>query len=88
MDRHGSAPLNAIAFGWAISAALLVLFVLCLLAALLLPGWTASHAWVGLYSTAPTNSFRVWIDGVVFSLVFGWIFALVVAFVYNCLIIR
>ena len=88
MDGKNHSPLNVVAFGWAISSALIVLFVLCLVAAIVLPGWTASHAWVALYSTAPPTSVRIWIDGIVFSLVFGWITAVVIGLVYNRLISR
>jgi hypothetical protein len=34
------------------------------------------------------NSVRVWIDGIVFSVVFGWITAVVLGTVYNRLIAR
>ena len=36
----------------------------------------------------PMNSVRVWIDGIVFSIVFGWVTAVALAFVYNRLIRR
>jgi hypothetical protein len=82
------ARLNIVALGWALSATLAVLFVVCLVVALILPDWPASHAWVGLFSAARLTSARVWIDGIVFSVVFGWISAVVVGFVYNRLIGR
>jgi hypothetical protein len=81
--NNQSGRLNIIALGWGLSAALVVLFVLCLVVALVLPGWPASHGWVGLFSVAPLTSFRVWIDGVVFSIVFGWVSGLVLGVVYN-----
>jgi hypothetical protein len=34
------------------------------------------------------TSVRVWIDGIVFSIVFGWIAAIVLGVVYNQLIRR
>ena len=60
----------------------------CLAAALAFPEWPASHAWIGLFSVAPVNSMRVWIDGLVFSMVFGWLIAIVLALTYNRLIHR
>jgi hypothetical protein len=75
--RIQTARLDVLAFGWGVSAALVVLFVLCLIVALVLPGWPASHGWIGLFSVAPPTSFRVWIEGILFSLVFGWIIAIV-----------
>lgn len=81
-------PLNVIALGWAFSTALVVLFIVCLMAALILPDWRASHAWIGLFSVAPMTTLRVWIDGIVFSLAFGWVAAVVFGFTYNRLIGR
>jgi hypothetical protein len=37
----------------------------------------------GLFSVAPMNSARVWIDGIVFSIVFGWAGAVILGLVYN-----
>jgi hypothetical protein len=86
---QSSSPFNAVALGWALSATLVVLFVLCLAAALVLPErWPASHRWVGLFSLAPLTSARVWLDGIVFSIVFGWISAVVLSLVYNRLVRR
>jgi len=84
--RTETGHLDVMALGWALSAALVVLFVICLVVALVLPDWRASHAWIGLYSAAPLTSLRVWVDGIVFSLVFGWVTALVFGSVYNRLL--
>jgi hypothetical protein len=83
-----SSPLNTIALGWALSATLVVLFVICVVAALILPDWPASHRWVELFSVAPLRSLRVWIDGIVFSVAFGWISAVVLSLVYNRVVRR
>jgi hypothetical protein len=84
--RTETGHLDVMALGWALSAALVVLFVVCLVVALVIPDWPASHAWIGLYSAAPLTSLRVWVDGIVFSLVFGWVAALVFGSVYNRLL--
>lgn len=86
MATPASAPFNINALGWALSAALVVLFVLCLIVALLFPDLRASHAWVGLFSAAPLDSVRVWVDGIVFSIAFGWVTAAILGAVYNRLI--
>jgi hypothetical protein len=90
MNTRASAnsPLDVIALGWGLSAALVVLFVICLAVALVFPEWRGSHAWVGLFSLAPMTSARVWIDGIVFSIVFGWVAGVVLGLVYNLLIRR
>jgi len=59
-------PVSITALGCALSTALIVLFVLCLLVALVFPNFPATHAWVGLFSAAPINSARIWVDGVFF----------------------
>jgi hypothetical protein len=41
-------PVNIIALGWGLAAALVALFVVCLVVALALPDWRASHGWIGL----------------------------------------
>jgi hypothetical protein len=83
-----NSSLDIIALGWGLSAALVVLFVICLAVALVLPEWRASHGWIGLFSVAPMTSARVWIDGIVFSIVFGWVTGVVLGLVYNRLIRR
>jgi riboflavin transporter FmnP len=86
LRTSGNSPVNIVALGWGLSAVLVVLFVICLAVALVLPDWQASHGWIGLFSVAPMTSVRVWIDGIVFSIVFGWISAVVFGLVYNRLI--
>jgi hypothetical protein len=70
------------------SQAPVVLFVICLLVALLFPDLPATHAWVGLFSAAPLKSTRVWIDGIAFSVLFGWVTAIILGAVYNWMIAR
>ena len=83
-----ASPLNIVALGWGLSAALVVLFVICLAVAVVLPDWRAAHRGIGLFSVAPMTSARVWIDGIVFSIVFGWVSGVVLGLVYNRLIRR
>jgi hypothetical protein len=88
MPTETYAPFNILALGWGLSAALVVLFVICLIVAVLFPDLPATHAWVGLFSPAPLDSLRVWIDGIVASVAFGWVTAVVLGAVYNRLIAR
>jgi hypothetical protein len=94
-QKTASNSLNIVALGWAISAALVVLFVICMVAGFLFPGLPAAQgwaAWISLFSVTPTEhpftSIRVWIDGIGFSLVFGWVTAVVVGLVYNRIVGR
>ena len=83
-----NSKLNLVAFGWALSGALVVLLVLCEAAAMLLPGWQLAHNWLMLFSTAEAGSLRNLIDGVIFSAFFGWVTAAVLVLIYNRLVRR
>ncbi len=80
--------LDLMAFGWALSGALVVLLVLCEAAAVILPGWQLTHAWLTLFSSAEVGSLRNLIDGVIASAIFGWITAAVLVTIYNRLVGR
>ncbi len=92
----GSKPLNIVAMGWAFSAALIVLFVICMVSSFIFPNLPASQgwaAWMALFSVTQTDRpflspRRIWIDGILFSLFFGWIAAVVLGLVYNRIIPR
>jgi hypothetical protein len=91
MNSKTYSPLNIVALGTALTATLIVLFVICLGSALAFPDLPASQgwaAWVALFSVSPINSPRAWIDGIGFSFVFGWVTAVVLGLVYNRLISR
>ena len=84
---HAHARLSISGLGWGLSAALVVLFVLCMLAALFMP-MRAAHGWVALLSDAPIISTRVSVEGLIWSVVAGWLIALVFGTVYNLIIAR
>ena len=83
-----TSKLDLLAFGWALSGALVVLLILCEAAAMILPEWQLAHNWLMLFSTAEAGSFRNLIDGIIFSAVFGWIVAVVLVSIYNRLVRR
>jgi len=68
--------------------ALVVLFLLCALTALVAPGVQATHAWVSLFTLAPVTSPQAWLEGTFFSLVFGGIVGSVFAGVHNAISAR
>jgi hypothetical protein len=86
MTQPASSPFNIVALGWALSATLVILFVICLAVAIAFPEFPATHAWVALFSPAPMASVRIWIEGIVYSIVCGWISAAVLGTVYNRLL--
>jgi hypothetical protein len=83
-----NSKLNLVAFGWALSGALVVLLILCEAAAVILPGWQITHGWLMLFSTAEAGSLRNLIDGIIFSAFFGWVTAAVLVLIYNRLVRR
>jgi membrane protein DedA with SNARE-associated domain len=84
---HTHARLSISGLGWGFSAALVVLFVLCMLSALFVPIRPA-HGWVTLFSDAPLDSSRVWVDGLIWSIIAGWTIAAVFGTIYNYIVGR
>lgn len=76
-------PINIAALGVAASVTLIVLYVTCAIAALALPGLPLAHGWLALFSTAPIGSVRALVEGVIGSVVFGWLIAVVLGYTYN-----
>jgi hypothetical protein len=83
-----SARLSPLATAVGLSAALIVLFVLCAVAQVIVPGMQASHAWISLFTVAPQFSARSWIDGIVWSVVFGAVAGAIFAAAYNTVLRR
>ena len=84
---HAHSRLSISGLGWGFSAALAVLFALCLLTALFLPVRLA-HGWVTMLSDAPLDSSRVWVEGLIWSVVLGWVIAVVFGTIYNWVVGR
>jgi len=76
-------PVHIVPLAWGLTATLLVLFILCFLAALLFPTASLAHSWLGLFSTAPIGSATLLVEGVIWNVVFAWIAAFVFGVVYN-----
>jgi hypothetical protein len=75
--------INIVALGTALSAALVALYVLCALAELIFPNLPLAHGWVALFSVRPVGTVANWLAGIVGSIAFGWITAVVLGLVYN-----
>jgi hypothetical protein len=91
MNSKTHSQLSIVALGTALTAAIIVLFLICLLAALVFPDLPAAQgaaAWLALFTVSPTSSPKVLIDGFGFSLIFGWITAVILGSVYNYLVSR
>ena len=79
-QSHGRLSISGL--GWGLSPTPVVLFVLFMLVALFVPPRLA-HRRLSTLPSAPTNSSRVWIDGLVWSIVLGWLIALIFGTIYN-----
>jgi hypothetical protein len=82
------AVLSPVAAAAGLAAALVALFVLCALVQAVAPGWPAIHAWIGLFTAEPTLSLRAWVDGILWSTVFGGVAGAVFVAVYNAVLSR
>ena len=83
--RHIS-PLHLTAMGWALTTALVGLFILCLLSVLVWPTSALAHGWIRLFATEPDNLARTFAEGVLGSAVAAWITTVLFVPVYNRLI--
>ena len=80
--------LSTLGLGIAASVALIVLFVVCALAGLAFPNLQATHAWVGLFTLSPVTSPQAWLEGIFFSLIFGFLAGSIVAATHNAVAAR
>lgn len=76
-------PIDIMALGWALSITLVLLFVSCAVVALAVPDAPLAHGWLALFTTAPNGSARSFIEGIIGSVVFGWVNAILLGVIYN-----
>ncbi len=76
-------PVNIVAAGLALSITLVILFVICALAANLFPDYRLSHNGLGLFTLAPRGSAQSYVEGIVWSILFAWVIAIIFGLAYN-----
>jgi hypothetical protein len=69
--------------GMALAVTLVVIFVLCAIAQLILPGAQFSHMWLQLFSAAAMGTALMWIEGIIASLIVGFVAGWCFAHCYN-----
>jgi hypothetical protein len=69
--------------GIALAVTLVVAFVLCTIAQMIVPGAQFSHMWLQLFTAAPMGSVATWVEGVVASLIVGFVLGWCFAHCYN-----
>ncbi|MCG7392938.1 DUF5676 family membrane protein [Microvirga sp. ACRRW] len=80
--------MNLVATGWALTSALVGLFVICYLLSFVWPTSGLAHGWVSLLATQPDNFVRTFVEGVVGSTAAAWLAAVLFVPVYNRMIGR
>ena len=79
--------LHVPALGWAFSTALAVLFIIAMLVVLFIPIRSAHGVMTTIFD-APIDSTRIWVNGIIWALVVGWILATVTGTIYNFIVAR
>ena len=74
--------------GVALSATLVVAFVLCAIAQVAFPGAQFSHMWLSLFTAAPMGSARSWVEGLIASVVVGFVLGWCFSHCYNWVVNR
>ncbi|PVE24783.1 hypothetical protein DC522_09220 [Microvirga sp. KLBC 81] len=87
-ETHRVSPMSLMAAGWALSSALIGLFILCYLATLVWPTAGLAHGWIEIFASQPDNLPRSFAEGVIGSLAAAWITVVLFVPVYNRLIRR
>jgi hypothetical protein len=86
MNGTRFAELKLAPFAWGLSAALVVLYILCWIAVFVAPD--LAHGWLALFSTESPGSVSGLAIGVVVSIIMGWVAAAVLVSVYNAALRR
>jgi hypothetical protein len=82
------AGMNGVAASWALSAVLVIFFLICAILALFWPTSAFGQGWVALFATPPGGSITGLVAGLLGSVAIAWLVAGVFAGVYNRLLSR
>ena len=77
------ARLSKVGVGVALSVTLVVAFVLFAIVQVILPGAQFSHMWLALFTAAPMGSIQAWVEGLIASVVVGFVLGWCFAHCYN-----
>ena len=83
---HGT--ISGIATGWALSAVLVILFLICVALAVLWPTSAFGQGWQMVLAALPGGSIAAFIEVVLGAVAIAWLIAIVFAGVYNQLLSR
>ena len=80
---YATPRLSPLAAAFGLATALVVLFVICAIVQMVAPNLPATHAWIGLFTSAEPGSVRAWLEGLFYSIVFGAVAGAVFVVGYN-----
>ena len=82
------AGMNSMAAGWALSAVLVIFFLICAALAVFWPTSALGQGWVAVFATTPGGSIASLVEGLLGSIAAAWLVAVVFVGVYNRLLAR
>ena len=82
------APMNGVAAGWALSAVLVALFLVCVALALLWPTSAFGQGWQMVLATLPGGSIAAFVAAILAAIAIGWLVAIMFVGIYNQLLSR
>jgi len=75
--------MNGVAAGWALSAVLVILFLICVAIALMWPTSALGQGWMWVFAEPPGGSIAAFIEGILGAIAVAWLIAIVFVGVYN-----
>jgi len=75
--------LSPLVTGLALAKTLVIAYVLCAIAQVVLPSAQFSHMWLQLFSAAPMGSTNMWVEGIIANIAVGFVLGYVFAHSYN-----
>jgi hypothetical protein len=82
------ARIHGVAAGWALTAVLMIVLLICALAAFLWPTSAFGQGWAAVFATTPDGSIAGVIEILLGVVVLAWLITGVFVGVYNCLLAR
>jgi hypothetical protein len=82
------AGMNHMAAGWALSAVLVIFFLICAALAVFWPTSALGQGWIAVFATTPGGAIASVVEGILGSIAAAWLVAVVFVGVYNRLLAR
>ncbi len=80
--------MSGVAAGWALSAVVVILFLICAILALIWPTSALGQGWIAVFATTPAGPIAGLIEGILGSVATAWLVTGVFVGIYNRLLSR